>query len=107
MFCDASDLTCAAVVFQKKGKNFFLVSCFSKKFPKSIIDRDIYTKELFCLKEVCRSFRYLFIGAHTKYFWVDNRAVVAAQKSRAPSVRCLFENIKTTFYINGTQCAGS
>ena len=30
-------------------------------------------------------------------FYCDNKAVLAAEKSRAPSLNCLFEFIKTTF----------
>ena len=65
--------------------------------PQSMLNKDIYAKELYCLQQVSKTFRYLFIGSHKKLFWIDNKAVIAAQKSRAPSIRCLLDNIKSQF----------
>ena len=98
IYTDASDLDCSGVVFQK-GKNGKpeLVTCFSRKFPSSMINKNIYEKELWCLQQICKTFRYLFLGYHKKTFFNDNKAVVAAQNSRAPSLSCLFSYIKSTF----------
>ena len=71
IFCDASDTTCAAVIFQKRDSKFFLVACFSKKLPPAIQNKDIYIKELYAFQQVAKSYRYLYIGDHSKIFWVD------------------------------------
>ena len=98
IYCDASDLDVAGVIYQKsKEGKFNLVTCFSKKLPKSMINKSIYSKELWCLQQICLTFRYLFIGDHKKIFYCDNKAALAAERSRAPSLNCLFEYIKTTF----------
>ena len=97
-FVDASNLDCSAVIFQKnKNGKYAVVSCFSRKLPANIIDSDIYTKELWCLQQVKSKFRYLFIGNHKKTFYIDNKAVKAAEKSKAPSLKCLFNSIKAEF----------
>ena len=98
IYCDASDLDVSGVIYQKDKNGIFrLVTCFSKKLPKQMINKSIYCKELWCIQQICLAFRYLFIGDHKKTFHCDNRAALAAEKSRAPSLNCLFEYIKTTF----------
>lgn len=62
-----------------------------------MLKKSIYEKELWCLQQICKTFRYLFIGNHRKIFFNDNKAVLAAKKSRAPSLNCLFNYIETTF----------
>ena len=97
IFTDASDLDCSGVVFQKSKSGYDLVTCFSRKFPAAMIKKNIYEKELWCLQQICKTYRYLFLGVHRKTFFNDNKAVVAAQNSRAPSLNCLFDFIKSTF----------
>ena len=98
IFTDASDLDCSGLVFQKsKSGGLHLVTCFSRKLPNSMLKKNIYEKELWCLQQICKTFRYLFLGPHRKTFFNDNKAVVAAQNSRAPSLNCLFDYIKSTF----------
>ena len=99
VFCDASKDEASAVIFQKDKKSgkYSLVSCFSRKLPESIVNKDIYSKELWCLHQVKSKFRYLFIGDHRKVFYIDNKAVLAAEKSKSASLRCLFDSIKVEF----------
>ena len=98
IFTDASDYDCSGVVFQrKKNGKLELVTCFSRKFPDAMLKKSIYEKELWCLQQITKTFRYLFIGNHRKIFFNDNKAVLAAKKSRAPSLNCLFNYIETTF----------
>ena len=98
IYTDASQFDCSGIIVQKpkKGKPE-LVTCFSRKFPDSIINKSIYEKELWTLHQVTKTFRYLFLGKHRKTFHQDNRAVLAAQKSKAPSLNCLFNTIESTF----------
>ena len=102
IFSDASQEDCSAVILQKTGRIYNLVTCFSRKLPATIINKnaDTYQKELWCLQQVARTFRYIFIGSHRKVFHIDNAAVVASQKSKAPSIRCLFENMKAMYGPN-------
>ena len=45
IYSDASDLDVAGVIYQKnKNGGFDLVTCFSKKLPKSMINKSIYCK---------------------------------------------------------------
>ena len=99
IYTDASDLDCAGMVFQrnKAEGRYDLVTCFSRKFPDSMIKKNIYENELWCLQQMCKTYRYLFLGYHKKIFFNDNKAVIAAQNSRAPSLSCLFNYIKSTF----------
>ena len=46
---------------------------------------------------MAHTFKYLLIGNHKKVFYNDNRIVLAAEKSKAPSLRCLFDTLKSTF----------
>ena len=98
-FCDASDKEASAVIFQKDKKTgkYSLVCCFSRKLPEPIANKDIYTKELWCLQQVKTKFKYLFIGEHRKFFYLDNKAVLAAEKSKSASLKCLFDSIKMEF----------
>ena len=97
IFTDASQFDCSGVIIQKGKSGSQLVSCFSRKFPLSVINKCIYEKELWTLHQVSRTFRYLFLGPHKKVFHQDNNAVLAAQKSKAPSLNCLFNTLKSTF----------
>ena len=99
IYTDASDLDCSGLVFQrnKAEGRYDLVTCFSRKFPAAMLKKNIYEKELWCLQQICKTYRYLFLGYHKKTFFNDNKAVVAAQNSRAPSLSCLFNYIKSTF----------
>ena len=97
IFTDASKYDCSGVIIQKTKHGTEMVSCFSKKFPANMIDKDIYTKELWTLQQIARSYRYLFIGNHKKIFHCDSRAVLAAKNSKAPSLNVLFSDIKLTF----------
>ena len=97
IFTDASKYDCSGVIIQKTKHGTELVSCFSKKFPANMVDKDIYTKELWILQQIARSYRYLFIGNHKKVFYCDSRAVLAAKNSKAPSLNVLFSDIKLTF----------
>ena len=97
IFTDASQFDCSGVILQKGKNGTELVSCFSRKFPLSVVNKSIYEKELWTLHQVTKTFRYLFLGNHRKIFYQDNKAVLAAQKSKAPSLNCLFNTIETTF----------
>ena len=97
IFTDASMHDCSGVILQKCKSGFELVSCFSRKFPAAVASKCIYEKELWTLHQVTKTFRYLFLGPHKKVFHQDNNAVLAAQKSKAPSLNCLFNTIQTTF----------
>ena len=97
IFTDASKYDCSGVILQKTKNGYEMVSCFSKKFPANMVDKDIYTKELWALQQIARSYRYLFIGNHKKIFHCDSRAVLAAKNSKAPSLNVLFSDIKLTF----------
>ena len=97
IYTDASSFDCSGVILQKTEHGMELVSCFSRKFPPSVACKCIYEKELWTLHQVTKTFRYLFLGPHKKIFHQDNRAVLAAQKSKAPSLNCLFNTIESTF----------
>ena len=97
IFTDASKYDCSGVVLQKTKHGYEMVTCFSKKFPANMVEKDIYTKELWTLQQFSRSYRYLFIGNHKKIFHCDSRAVLAAKNSKAPSLNVLFSDIKCTF----------
>lgn len=98
IYLDASDLDCSGVIYQKSKKGGLeLVTCFSKKLPKPMINKGIYEKELYALQQISKTYKYLLIGSHRKIFWTDNKAVQAAEKSRAPSLRCLFDFIRASF----------
>ena len=99
IFTDASQFDCSGMILQKKSKggDFELVACFSRKFPAAVANKCIYEKELWTLHQVTKTFRYLFLGPHRKVFYQDNAAVLAAQKSKAPSLNCLFNTIQSTF----------
>ena len=97
IWTDASSFDCSGVIMQKTKSGWQLVSCFSRKFPASVANKNIYEKELWTLQQVSKTFRYLFLGKHRKTFHMDNAAVLAAQKSKAPSLNCLFNTIESTF----------
>ena len=100
IFTDASDFDCSGVVFQKSKDSksrFELVTCFSRKLPDSMLKKNIYEKELWCLQQLVKTFRYLFLGNHKKTFFNDNAAVLAAKKSKAPSLNVLFNFIESMF----------
>ena len=97
IFTDASQFDCSGVILQKCKSGYELVACFSRKFPDSVANKCIYEKELWVLHQVTKTFRYLFLGPHRKVFHQDNKAVLAAQKSKAPSLNCLFNTIQSTF----------
>ena len=97
IYTDASQFDCSGVILQKTKNGFELVACFSRKFPDAVVNKNIYEKELWVLHQVTKTFRYLFLGPHKKVFNQDNAAVLAAQKSKAPSLNCLFNTIESTF----------
>ena len=97
IYTDASQFDCSGVILQKCKSGFELVACFSRKFPLSVANKCIYEKELWTLHQVSKTFRYLFLGPHRKVFHQDNKAVLAAQKSKAPSLNCLFNTLQSTF----------
>ena len=98
IYVDASQSDVSGCIYQKtKGTGMELVTCFSKKLPKPMLAKGIYEKELFALQQLVKTYRYLLIGEHKKVFWTDNRAVLAADKSRAPSLKCLFDFIRASF----------
>ena len=97
IFTDASQFDCSGIIVQKCKSGSELVACFSRKFPLSVANKCIYEKELWTLHQVSKTFRYLFLGPHRKVFHQDNNAVLAAQKSKAPSLNCLFNTLKSTF----------
>ena len=59
--------------------------------------KPVHERELWSLQQISISFKYLLIGNHKKVFFNDSRIVLAAEKSKAPSLRCLFDTIKSTF----------
>ena len=98
IYIDASEFDCSGCIYQKsKTGGMELVTCFSKKLPKPMLNKGIYDKELYALQQLVKTYRYLLIGSHRKIFWTDNKAVQAAEKSRAPSLRCLFDFIRASF----------
>ena len=98
IYTDASNFDVSGSIFQKnKNGRFNLVTCFSKKIPEAMLDKPIPEKELWALQQVAKTYRYLFIGKHKKVFWNDNKTVLSAKHSKAPSLRCLFDTISSVF----------
>ena len=98
IYTDASQFDCSGVILQKsKNGGFRLVTCFSKKFPTAMVNKPIHQRELWSVQQISLTYKFLFIGSHQKIFHIDSRIVLAAQYSKAPSLRCLFDTIKSTF----------
>ena len=97
IYTDASKYDCAGVITQRGPNGVQLVTCFSKKFPESVVNKPVHERELWAMQQLTITYRYLLIGRHKKVFLNDNRIVLAAEKSKAPSLRCLFDTIKSSF----------
>ena len=97
IFTDASKFDCAGVIFQKSKGGMKLVTCFSKKFPESVVCKPVHERELWSMQQLSISYKYLLIGNHKKVFLNDSKIVLASEKSKAPSLRCLFDTMKSTF----------
>ena len=97
IYTDASKFDCAGVITQRGKNGVQLVTCFSKKFPEAVVNKPVHERELWALQQLCHTYKYLLIGRHKKVFFNDNKIVLAAEKSRAPSLRCLFDTIKSSF----------
>ena len=97
IYTDASKLDCAGVIFQKGKDGMRLVTCFSRKFPATVACKPVHERELWSLQQISITYKYLLIGNHKKTFFNDSRTVLAAEKSKAPSLRCLFDTMKSSF----------
>ena len=98
IYTDASQHDVSGIVLQKsKNGGFHLVTCFSRKLPDAMLNKSMPEKELWALQQITKTYRFLFIGRHKKVFYNDNKAVLSAKHSKAPSLRCLFDTISATF----------
>ena len=97
IYTDASKFDCAGVILQRGKNGVQLVTCFSKKFPDAVVNKPVHERELWGLQQLTLTYKYLLIGRHKKVFLNDNKIVLAAEKSKAPSLRCLFDTIKSMF----------
>ena len=97
IYTDASKFDCSGIILQKSKDGIKLVTCFSKKFPQSVVVKPVHERELYCLQQISHTYKYLLIGRHRKTFFNDSRIVLASEKSKAPSLRCLFDTLKATF----------
>ena len=97
IYTDASKFDCSGVILQKSKDGTKLVTCFSKKFPQSVVVKPVHERELYSLQQISLTYRYLLIGRHRKTFFNDSRIILASEKSKAPSLRCLFDTIKSSF----------
>ena len=98
IYTDASNFDCAGVILQKdKNGNKRIVTCFSKKLPEAMVKKPVHERELYGLQQIAITYKYLLIGNHKKTFFNDSRITLASEKSKAPSLRCLFDTLKSTF----------
>ena len=94
LYTDASDTHISAVLVQHCNGIREPVQWYSKPLDKAYLTRSIYEKELFALVHAVASFKFFLFGNHAKTFFVDNKAVSAAARSRSPSIRCFFQDLK-------------
>ena len=97
IYTDASKYDCAGVIIQKGKNGPQLITCFSKKFPEAIVNKPVHERELWSMQQISITYKYLLLGNHKKVYFNDNRIVLAAEKSKAPSLRCLFDTLKSTY----------
>ena len=97
IYVDASEFDVAGVILQKGKNGTQLVTCWSKKLPKVMVNKPIHEKELYAGQFITKTYKYLLIGSHKKVFFWDSKTIVAAQNSKAPTLRCLFDTIKATY----------
>ena len=94
LYTDASESHISAVLVQHHNGIPEPVQWYSKPLDKAFLSRSIYEKELFALVHAVAAFKFFLFGNHAKTFFVDNKAVSAASRSRSPSIRCFFQDLK-------------
>ena len=101
IFVDAADSGLSTALFQvdDTGENMEVVSLFNKNMTDdtSWINKNIYQRELLALATAVQKYEYMLRGSHKVTLYTDNQALAQSKKSRAFSIRNLFDRLESDF----------